>query len=177
MTKITTLQELVAAISGPEDVEVYYSTGSEWKVVTNWSYWTVNELNIIVNSGKARIKAKKTEVDMLPFLKNGIDCEFSGLHGNKRWYVGKLGSIVHSDRKFVDMHRDCWVKCRPRLNHPFILSSQELPEGLIVEYGYYNEGTTENPTWKEEKVYDNVWNLVRIVGCKEGYVFPGCSND
>lgn len=118
-------------------------------------------------------KPKKQVVDMEPFVRNGLDCEFCDHNTEDQWHrIGKLHEIINTSKTpfWLDKIGN-YCYCRPRLNHPFIWEGQELPEGLEVSYGH----TTNSKLWWTKAVRTHMSTAVvaRITGTKDGYCFPG----
>lgn len=137
---------------------------------------TFSKLKLLVEDGRYYhdTKPKKQVVDMEPFIRNGLDCEFydKGDPNGFRQY-GTLTAINHLG--FFDHDNQVSQCCKPRLNNVFIWEGQDLPEGLIVEYGI--GWGTGDVTWGNETVHrGNQACVARITGVKDGYCFPGCES-
>jgi hypothetical protein len=162
MTQINSLVELAQAIEA--------GVGVEGIATQTWQH--IEALKQGLEKGRIRIKPKTKVIDMTPFIENGLDVCF-GDRPDQCYFIGTLKAI-HKSEQLVDLHQDQtnseWKFCQPRLNHPFIWENQELPEGLVVEYGLFFE-QERKIKWASRPYHATC--VARITGCKEGYCFAG----
>lgn len=122
-------------------------------------------------------KPKKQVVDMEPFTRNGLDCEFWN-DSDRIFRIGKLSKIIGGGIQFRltngkdPRYFESVDYCKPRLNHVFIWEGQELPEGLFVEYGLPKIDCPGKIWWVTDVYSEAI--VARITGTKDGYCFPGC---
>lgn len=116
-------------------------------------------------------KPKKQVVDMEPFVRNGLDCVFTDAEYTYM-YFSPLRQI--NSKGFYDKDDSVFERCRPRLNHPFIWDGNlEIPEGLDVVIGKFDH-LDSKWIWVPLPEGPPMSHVAKIVGCKDGYCFPGC---
>lgn len=178
---IESVTELLALIDLGETIESYEPTlAPQWSPVRNWDCWTLKNMKYAIAHKHLRLGKKAQVVDMIPFIENGLDCEFSDQL--EFWSVNTLVKI-ENDYFFAQSYDDdCKLEavesfkyCRPRLYHPFIWEGQTLPEGLKIEVAFVNE--YDQLDWSADLTNLRTYAALRIVGLKDGWVFPGDENN
>jgi hypothetical protein len=174
MTQINSLVELAQAIEAGKEIE--YSDGMA--VGSLNQDLAFRKVLKAIAMGRISTKPSLKTIDMTPFIENGLDVCF-GDRPDQCYFIGSLKAI-HKSEQLVDLYQDQtnseWKFCRPRLNHPFIWTSDiDLPVGLVVEYAWDSCTLSDKrPQWlySPPRSIDQIV-VARITGCKEDYCFAG----
>ena len=172
MSKFTSAQLVKLANGIYAGAELEHLTDSGWTVLGT----KAETVDALLHSW--RIKPAKKIIDMAPFIKSGIDMEYSDFKNN--WGLEPSLKEVRTSG-YYDGYQ-VWKYCRPRMNHKMYWGGGEcpLPEGFKVRLMFRDGAAVVTHTYSdfewvssEFKVFTHADIIAyEILGLADGWAYP-----